>query len=427
MWKGLFLCRQEKWDPSLLIGSNIQSSFRKRRERSFSGKHWAGFWGCILLNPALWKIVLTGNWEDYCCLVTRGTSNIQSSKGERLRSYLFYMQGFRPFLSPDSVRTGGDTAQDELESPSFLLSDSAGLARFIPEDGLLFDLVFSLGKSRGVKCFFPQNMFPFFFKKKSNWVIFNLGIRLSEVRGWVTVNQGKTSSLSEHFNLICINNKMISPQLYVVWMSEWVKVAQLCPTLWDPMDYTVHGILQARILEWAAVAFSRGSSQPTDGTQFSRIAGRFFTSWDTRIAHVVWILGIRTEDSGPTFGMKPEAGTLFTASLLQKPFQFSLKPWGCVGHNSRTSVKRCQVSQVALVLKNPPANAGDIRDVSSIPGSGRSPGGGQGNLLQYSCLENSVDRGAWRATVRRVTQSQAQLKRCSMHTLGHLNKVMYFS
>ena len=47
------------------------------------------------------------------------------------------------------------------------------------------------------------------------------------------------------------------------------------------------------------------------------------------------------------------------------------------------------------MVKNPPANAGDIRDKGSIPGSGRSPGGGNGNLLQYSCLENSMDRGAW--------------------------------
>ena len=54
------------------------------------------------------------------------------------------------------------------------------------------------------------------------------------------------------------------------------------------------------------------------------------------------------------------------------------------------------------VVKNLPANAGDP---GSIPGSGRSPGGGQGNLLQYSCLENSMDRGVWWATVRRVTQS----------------------
>ena len=61
----------------------------------------------------------------------------------------------------------------------------------------------------------------------------------------------------------------------------------------------------------------------------------------------------------------------------------------------------CQItwaSQVALVVKNPPANAGGIRDMGSIPGSGRSPLRGHGNPLQYSCLENPMDRGAWRAT-----------------------------
>ena len=57
-----------------------------------------------------------------------------------------------------------------------------------------------------------------------------------------------------------------------------VKVAQFCPTLCDPMDYSVHGILQARILEWVAFPFSRGSSQPRDQTQVSCITGRFFTS-----------------------------------------------------------------------------------------------------------------------------------------------------
>ena len=57
-----------------------------------------------------------------------------------------------------------------------------------------------------------------------------------------------------------------------------VKVAQLCLTLFDPMDYTVHGILQARILEWVAFAFSRKSSQPQHQTQVSCIAGRFFTN-----------------------------------------------------------------------------------------------------------------------------------------------------
>ena len=55
-------------------------------------------------------------------------------------------------------------------------------------------------------------------------------------------------------------------------------------TLWDPMDYTVHGILQARIPEWVAFPFSRGSSEPRDQTQVSRTADRFFTSWATREA-----------------------------------------------------------------------------------------------------------------------------------------------
>ena len=57
-----------------------------------------------------------------------------------------------------------------------------------------------------------------------------------------------------------------------------VKVSQSRPTLCDPKVYTVHGILQARILEWVAFPFSRGSSQPRDRTQVSHIAGRFFTS-----------------------------------------------------------------------------------------------------------------------------------------------------
>ena len=67
-------------------------------------------------------------------------------------------------------------------------------------------------------------------------------------------------------------------------------------------------------------------------------------------------------------------------------------------------------SQVALVVKNPPAKAGDLRDVGSIPGSGRSLGGWQGNPLQGFGLENPMDRGAWRATVHGVAKSWTQLK-----------------
>ena len=64
-----------------------------------------------------------------------------------------------------------------------------------------------------------------------------------------------------------------------------------------------------------------------------------------------------------------------------------------------------EASQVALVVKNLLANAGDVRDTGLIPGSGRSPQGGHGNPLQYSCLENPMDRGAWWATAHRIAES----------------------
>ena len=64
------------------------------------------------------------------------------------------------------------------------------------------------------------------------------------------------------------------------------------------------------------------------------------------------------------------------------------------------------VSQVELVLKNPPDNAGEAREVSSVLVVGRTPGVGNGNPLQYSCLENTVGRGAWWTTVHRVTKNQ---------------------
>ena len=70
---------------------------------------------------------------------------------------------------------------------------------------------------------------------------------------------------------------------------------------------------------------------------------------------------------------------------------------------------------MAPVVKNLPSYAGDVRDMGSIPGSGRSPGRGHGNPLQYSCLENPMNRGAWWTTVQRVAKSRTQLKRLSRH------------
>ena len=129
-------------------------------------------------------------------------------------------------------------------------------------------------------------------------------------------------------------------QVVLVVKKVKVKVSQLFPTLCDPMDYTVHGILWARIVEWIAFPFSRRSSQPRDWTQVSSIAGGFFPNW---------------------------------------------------------------------AFKNPPTNAGDIRDTSSIPDSGRSPGGGHGNSLQYSYWKDLMDRGVWWATVHGVSKSLKQL------------------
>ena len=72
-------------------------------------------------------------------------------------------------------------------------------------------------------------------------------------------------------------------------------------------------------------------------------------------------------------------------------------------------------SQLVLVVKNQPANAGDLTDAGSILGSGRSPRGGNGKPLQYSCLENPMDRGAWWAIAHGVARSWVRLKRLSMH------------
>ena len=78
-------------------------------------------------------------------------------------------------------------------------------------------------------------------------------------------------------------------------------------------------------------------------------------------------------------------------------------------------------SQVVLVVRNLPANTGDV---SWISGSGRSPEAGNGNLLQYSCLENPMDRGAWQAIVQGVAKSQTRLKLPSSHPCFRCSKLV---
>ena len=81
-------------------------------------------------------------------------------------------------------------------------------------------------------------------------------------------------------------------------------------------------------------------------------------------------------------------------------------------------------AQAVLVVRNPPANAGDVRDAGVIPGLGKTPGEESGNPLQYPCLDNSMDRGAWWAMLHRVAKSWAWLKRFSMHACMHYQRAV---
>ena len=206
-----------------------------------------------------------------------------------------------------------------------------------------------------------------------------------------------------------------------------VKVTQSCLTLCNPMDYIVHEILQARILEWVAFPFSRGSSQSRDQTQVSPHCGRILYQLSHQGGAVMTVLHnncmpplcawpcffhfpgvlilralanhLPTGDSpyprpfprerlqvpGPTCAqraMRVSATSLRTKDNLDPSSSL------CGIHSCVCVCCCCWGSQVVLVVKNLPADAGAVTDVGSIPGSRRSPGGGRGNPLQYSCLEN---------------------------------------
>ena len=99
---------------------------------------------------------------------------------------------------------------------------------------------------------------------------------------------------------------------HTLWVSE---VAQSCPTLCDPMDcslpgFSVHGILQARILEWVTISFSRGSSRPRDRTRISHIGGRCFNLWATRKTHMAKLLQSCPTLCNPIDGSPPGSPSL---------------------------------------------------------------------------------------------------------------------
>ena len=165
-----------------------------------------------------------------------------------------------------------------------------------------------------------------------------------------------------------------------------MKVAQSCLTLCSPTDYRVHGILQARILEWVAFPFSRGSSKPTDWTQVSHIVGRRFTFW-ARVWRRQW---------QPTPVLLPGKSHGWRSLV-------GYSPWGC---KESDTTERLHLSQS---MGFPCGSAGkesacSVGDLGSIPGFGRSPGEGKGYPLQYSGLENSMD-----SIVRGAAKSQTWL------------------
>ena len=101
---------------------------------------------------------------------------------------------------------------------------------------------------------------------------------------------------SSHHHYAWLCNFLVS----MGWEVKWVRVAQSCPTLCNPMEYTVHGIRQARILEWVAFPFSRGSSQPRNRTGVSCIASGFFTNWTIREAFSKYAAAAKSLQSCPT-------------------------------------------------------------------------------------------------------------------------------
>ena len=204
-----------------------------------------------------------------------------------------------------------------------------------------------------------------------------------------------------------------------MWKVKWseVKVTQLCPTLCNPMDYTVHGILQARILEWVAFPFSRGCSQSRDQTQISHEAGGFFTSWATREAH-------RCELDHKE-GWAPKNGC-FRIVVLEKTPESPLdckqiKPVNCKGNQPWIFIGRTDAEAEASILRPP-----DVK--SRLIGKGSDAGKEWGQeekgttedemvgwhhdsiRMSLSKLQKIVkDREAWHAAVHGFTKSRTWL------------------
>ena len=156
------------------------------------------------------------------------------------------------------------------------------------------------------------------------------------------------------------------------------EVTQSCPTLHDAMDCSppspsIHGIFQARVLEWVAISFTITCHRAPEKKIKEGIS-----------------VGHQRKDKRWPFSRNQSPGESKTIHVTKKQqlHQFILPPGGFLG-GSESKESAC-----------------NIEDPGSIPGSGRSFGEENGNPLQYSCLENSMDRGAWWAAVHRDTKSE---------------------
>ena len=173
-----------------------------------------------------------------------------------------------------------------------------------------------------------------------------------------------------------LTEKLLSHDGSIFNVSE-VKVAQLCLTLWDPMDTTVHGILQARILGWVAVPFSRGSSQPRNWTQISHTAGGFFTSHKGSPRIQEWVAYPVSDPPNPE--IKPGSPAL-QADFL--PTELSEKPLNVAAAGGARWLQSCPT------LCDP---------IDGNPPSSPAPGILQARTLEWAAISFS---NAWKGKVK---------------------------
>ena len=179
---------------------------------------------------------------------------------------------------------------------------------------------------------------------------------------------------------------------------------------------SIHGILWARILEWVAMPSSRGSSRPRDQTQVSLIAGGFCTVWATKQSKNTGV-GSLSLLEGIFWTQESNQGLLHCRwTLYQLNYQGSPLQCTHISKHHVVAFKHTRFLYVKDICKCcfPGGSVGkssacSAGDPGSVPGSGRSPGEENGNPLQYSCLENSMDRGGWWATIHGVAKNWTQV------------------